>query len=268
MGQVSSKGAPAAVRTRASSPVPGDASPAPDKWDEEYGSPALRLLCNSIRNDGAEDMLKAGKRAMVLSGAGTVMYIPGEVFTLAWASKKFASRVESLNEAPSTNFATAFVPDPMDDPPIFSACFKTGPQVAPKGSSGEKPRLRLTMASAKRVENALRDALERGDGDSLAGIAAKVLETWGSYHKNLPDLRALTWACKVLGARCANGDFGSRRTPEEEAFVQKLTEIVERTYQLQAGAERTAMPAWHEQLIQALDEAKASPASGRTATPN
>ena len=271
-----------------------------DQFDlSQLPSEPMKMLQSVIRYGDAEAMMKVGKRALIMAGEGTVLFVPVEMYALGWAAKTFAARVESLGEAPTIDFKPVFRP-PEQEMDLYESCCVPShlQQVAPHNLEPEpKPEsfermigarvswgtgplykewraetdpekrrelarpFRMTMQHAVRVEKALRDALKRGDGESLSAVAATVYKHWGQNHANLPELRALVWACKTLGRRCENGEFGSRMTAEEEAFIAELTEIAERRHALAEGEKQTSLPAWRDQIQLALDAAKAAPAS-------
>ena len=90
--------------------------------------------------------------------------------------------------------------------------------------------------------------------------ARHVGKLWPYYYSNLPELRALVWAARVLGRRCLDGDFGSRMSAEEEAIIGKGKEIVQRTYQLPPDLKLTPVDDWRAQLETVLGELRAAPA--------
>lgn len=215
---------------------------------------AVRYVALSIFRDDEHHMLLAGKHAKALAGDGAVLYISQEIVVLAWAARVFAQRVvdETINDAHPVDFEAALIPQLSDDPPGCWPFTRTAQNV--------KPRLRMTLPAVQRVDELLRSVIRIGDGESMAACAARVADLW-PYHTNVPSLRALTWAARILGQRCLNGDFGSRMSAEEEAMLAKARDIVQRTHQLPPDLQLTPIPEWQEQLKTVLEELRVSPAS-------
>jgi len=151
----------------------------------------LTKLSAALAGANAEGMRAAGEHGMVVRGE-TTYYIHDtcDAQALAWAARHFATRASSSGTSLIQN----------DE---FQAL---------TGMRGESAP-RLTAASAQRLEELLKDVIERGDGASLIQGASLVHEWCSDHCASQPRLRALTWAARVLGERCERGDFGKPSPP-------------------------------------------------------
>ena len=145
---------------------------------------AIGRLTSAMRDGDATCLKRVGERGLVKDGKGKAYYVTccAEEEALAWAARTFAKRA-ALPGQP-TRYVSAFV------------------------------EARLTTATTKAVQGALLEAIRGGDAASMIGCAARVVLTWGQHHAELPALRALTWAARTLGERCARGDFANATTEE------------------------------------------------------
>ena len=225
-----------------------------------FGMPylPLQMVCSAIKTGSPEEMLTIGRKARLIAGEGSVIFIPPELYALGWAANTFANRVETVNDAEAIDVAQLFAIPPKE---VYSyGCFgrrkvRVFPNVVPE------THVRMTNASSDRAILALRDALRRGNGETLLAFGKRVEEEWAIGYRNVPDLHALVWSCHILGERCLKGDFGSSMTPEEAAFLARLESIVQRVHNLETGEEQVALARWHAQVTQALADMEASPAS-------
>ena len=225
-----------------------------------FGMPylPLQMVCSAIKTGSPEEMLTIGRKARLIAGEGSVIFIPPELYALGWAAKTFANRVETVNDAEAIDVAQIFAIPPKE---VYSyGCFgrrkvRVFPNMVPE------THVRMTNASSDRAILALRDALRRGNGETLLAFGKRVEEEWAIGYRNVPDLHAFVWSCHILGERCLKGDFGSSMTPEEAAFLARLESIVKRVHKLETGEEQVALARWHAQVTQALADMEASPAS-------
>ena len=243
--------------------------------DDGTVPPSVEFLINALKEEDAELLLTVGGRAAEVlatesseSCLGTSSTI--EMDVLRWAATTLAKRVAELEEGDelfpaSTDFEPAF--QERSPEPWWSKML--GPSSSPSSS-----KLRYAHANVREIIWALRCAILTGDGESMVGCAAKAEETFAAQiasrkaslkldncRMDGPALRAYTWAAKVLGARALAGHFGSRMTPEEEAFIGKLKAVAQRVHELAEGEETTAAAPWKEQLAATLEEASAVPGS-------
>ena len=100
-------------------PSPAEAKPmkAPegslgvDAWDmSTFHSEPLKLMTSVIKYGDGEAMTKVGRKAIIMAGEGTVLFVPVELYALAWAAKTFGARVETLNDAPTIDPKPVFAP--------------------------------------------------------------------------------------------------------------------------------------------------------------
>lgn len=140
---------------------------------------SLKQLTAAIRAGTPAQMKHAGERGMVRDGKGCVFYITSslEEDALAWSARHFAKR-------------SALAGQVID---CASSLSHEG----------------LTSANAKAIELALRNAISCGDASSMIEAAAHVEQTWPAFYHDVPKLRALTWATRVLGERCRDGAFSA-----------------------------------------------------------
>ena len=227
---------------------------------------------HALKEEDAEQLLTASERATEVLATESHESCLGpsattELLALQWAATTLAKRVDELEEGEelfpqSTDFDPAF--DERSPEPWWSKMLGTKPPST----------LRYAHANVRAIIWALRTAIRNGDGESMVGCAAKAEQTFAAQiasrkaSLNLdncrmdgPALRAYTWAAKVLGERALAGHFGSRMTPEEEAFIGKLKAVAQRIYELTEGEEVTAAALWKEQLSAALKEVSEVPGS-------
>ena len=246
--------APAAKKEMPATPMVGTS------LANHFGMPylPLQMVCSAIKTGSPKEMLTIGRKARLIAGEGSVIFIPPELYALGWAANTFANRVETVNDAEAIDVAQIFAIPPKE---VYSyGCFgRRKVQVFP--IMVPETRVRMTNASSDRAILALRDALRRGNGETLLAFGKRVEEEWAIGYRNVPDLHALVWSCHILGERCLKGDFGSSMTPEEAAFLARLESIVQRVHNLETGEEQVALARWHAQVTQALADMEASPAS-------
>ena len=167
--------------------------------DDDAARGNLARLSTVIAQGSATELQHAGgERA-----CDRFAHATEEEDTLAWVARHFARRVSQYGV--STQVEAAFA----------------------KGNSGPGA-LRLTQQNAKRAEAVLCDAIDRGDGQSMLRGAALVVQMWGAHHRELPRLRALTWATRVLGERCIKGDFAT--TSSQAPLTTELAQESARRY--------------------------------------
>eukprot|EP00900_Chrysochromulina_parva_P024442 jgi/Chrpa1/6631/Chrysochromulina_OHIO_Genome00017044-RA len=60
-----------------------------------FGMPylPLQMVCSAIKTGSPEEMLTIGRKARLIAGEGSVIFIPPELYALGWAANTFANRV-------------------------------------------------------------------------------------------------------------------------------------------------------------------------------
>lgn len=183
------------VEIDASRPASGSASSSSGTFKvsglDETAQHALREVSVALIQGDPDAMTRAGERGRVVDGTGRLRFLSNskEEEVLCWAARTFASR---KHQEKSVDCDISFIE-------------------GGKAKRGGLPK--LTTESAKKAERALCDAISRGDGDSMVRCAGHVVGTWGIYHAELPRLRALTWAARVLGERWIAGSFPTPSLP-------------------------------------------------------
>ena len=231
----------------------------PDACGDGLDADAEMYVRRAITTGEAADMIRVGKAALPRAGEGSVAFVPVTVYQLAWAARVFGARAENdMADSQEVKYGSAFVNSP-DEP---SECCGLWDKFDPPPMPGNTSYFAMTTLSVKTVCKMLSQTIRHGDGESMVGCAAKVLEHWGpsigNAYKNVPELHALTWCAKMLGERCLNGDFGSNMTPEEAALIEICKKILDRVYMLPVGLKQVPIKQWQEQLVAQVAEIEAA----------
>jgi len=211
--------APAPVPEFVPSPAPA-ASSSTDAFEvdglDETSQRALRELSSALKRGDPSEMLRAGERGRVTDAKGKPIYLTNsaEEDALSWAARAFAQRATSSGKG--TDYTAAF------------------------DAGGEGSSARLTQNTAKAAEKALRDAIGRGDAQSMIACSGLVVKTYGAYHAEVPRLRALTWAARVLGHRTDAGCFPQQPGEPPLAKTPPPARPSARPESASASAERSA----------------------------
>ena len=248
--------------------------PTPGLYTNWWNSWILDGLHASIQHDDLETLQKVG--ALHLTMAKQFGIFPTMVVRMmrgmAWAANAFGGRDE--DGIGNAQLGTKYQ-DVLELPGKPLALEVLLCQRISLGTA-DRASLPLTTANVRQAIRMLQEVISTGDGDSLVAAPARVLQCWAwafegeqlTMRRKLSsrrlvegELRGLMVSAQVLGSRCLRGDFGSRMTPEEEALVLKLGEIVRRVHQLGENETSTPCSRWIEQLSHISAEVSSAPAS-------